>query len=411
MADSVLSPVSLTSYYDPYDGSVLQAKLYFYKAGTQDPVTVHTDPSLGIPHAQPVLSGGSGRVPPVWIGFPAPYRVRTFDQYDVLLEDIDNLPGATGTIDPEDPDPPPVTGGELPPAGSPLDLLLKKGTMKTGDMFPAFTNALGLGDRAVRANGQSIGDALSGATERANADCHDLFVFLWGQDGTTDATKMLTISDGTTGSAQGDWDAHKRLTLPDLRGRTVVGTDKMGNPSSSGRLTNGLSGVNGAVDNPGAYGGLAYHTLTGSEMPVHAHTINDPGHAHGISDPGHDHGLGDPWHAHTFSGTTDGGDSSHTHSGISSANIAQAGSGGVSANWATGGTGGRFAGLANSPYHAHAYSGTTAGSATGQAVWGKVTGITGTAAAGVGTWASNAGGGALHNNLQPYLSLTWYVHL
>ena len=57
----------MTSFYDPYTGAVLQASLYFYRAQTLDQISVWTDPLTSTNHQQPVLTGGSGRVPPIWI--------------------------------------------------------------------------------------------------------------------------------------------------------------------------------------------------------------------------------------------------------------------------------------------------------------------------------------------------------
>ena len=77
---SVASPVSLGSFFDDATGAVKSASLYFYNAGTLDPITVYTDALLSIPHPSPVVTTGFGRVPMVWVGEIAPYRVRAFDQ-------------------------------------------------------------------------------------------------------------------------------------------------------------------------------------------------------------------------------------------------------------------------------------------------------------------------------------------
>lgn len=61
-----------------------------------------------------------------------------------------------------------------------------------------------------------------------------------------------------------------------------------------------------------ATGGAQSATLTGANLPAHAHTITDPGHNHGVAqtphahpDPGHTHGASgsqDP-HSHTVGGS------------------------------------------------------------------------------------------------------------
>ncbi|MGZ3272368.1 MAG: hypothetical protein ACXU8Z_01275, partial [Caulobacteraceae bacterium] len=77
------------------------------------------------------------------------------------------------------------------------------------------------------ANGLTIGDAASGGTARANVDCLALFTLLWTDF--TDAVLPIQTSGGagsTRGASAGaDWAAHKRITLPDLRGEFIRGID------------------------------------------------------------------------------------------------------------------------------------------------------------------------------------------
>jgi hypothetical protein len=68
--------------------------LYFYKPDTLDPVTVYKDQDLSVPWPQPVPTGGSSRVPAIYVG-EQDYRIRIFDQYGQLVEEIPFLPGAT----------------------------------------------------------------------------------------------------------------------------------------------------------------------------------------------------------------------------------------------------------------------------------------------------------------------------
>lgn len=63
----------------------------------------------------------------------------------------------------------------------------------------------------------------------------------------------------------------------DLCGRVVAGKDDMGEVSNN-RLTTAGSGIDGDV--LGAAGGLETHALTEAQMPVHVHSITDPGHRH-----------------------------------------------------------------------------------------------------------------------------------
>lgn len=81
----------------------------------------------------------------------------------------------------------------------------------------------------VRENGLTIGSTVSGATERANADTQNLFVYLYGAD------PNLVVSGGRTGNALNDFNANKTIALPDMRGRLDAFLDDMGN-TPAGRL-------------------------------------------------------------------------------------------------------------------------------------------------------------------------------
>lgn len=148
----------------------------------------------------------------------------------------------------------------------------------------------------VRANGRTIGDASSGSSERANADTEDLFTLLW----TNFSNSILAILDSagsasTRGvSAAADFAAHKRMPLPDLRGRVAAGLDDMGNSAAS-RLTSTTMTPDGTSN--GASGGTQTHTLTEAELAVHDHanSLTDPGHVHteeGVSTNSIDGGSG-----------------------------------------------------------------------------------------------------------------------
>ncbi len=133
-----------------------------------------------------------------------------------------------------------------------------------GTPKPHFNNALPT--RHLWCNGSTIGDVSSGATGRANADTIDLFTVLWSIAGTTNSQIQIYTSVGestTKGTdAATDFAAHKRISLPNLRGRTLIGLDNMGGTAD------------GVVSNPnakilGGIGGEEKHTLIIDEMPSH----------------------------------------------------------------------------------------------------------------------------------------------
>jgi microcystin-dependent protein len=75
----------------------------------------------------------------------------------------------------------------------------------------------------------------------------------------------------TIGITYGPGDNRTTFNLPDLRGRSIFGKETMGGASSSGRLTNSISGnFDGAT--LGSTGGEDAHTLTPSESPLRSHT-------------------------------------------------------------------------------------------------------------------------------------------
>ncbi|MFA5030677.1 MAG: hypothetical protein WC495_03750 [Patescibacteria group bacterium] len=103
----------------------------------------------------------------------------------------------------------------------------------------------------------TIGDASSGSTIRANADTRALFTLIW----TVVPIGFCPIynADGSLGArttAAGDFNAHKRLSLPKIRGRSFisVGTCGLGNIYSLGQSL-----------------GEEMHQLTKDELASHDH--------------------------------------------------------------------------------------------------------------------------------------------
>lgn len=93
----------------------------------------------------------------------------------------------------------------------------------------------------------------------AKADYPTLFAVLGDQFGATDDT----------------------FTLPDLRGRTVMG--------SGGAPDFALAALVGA----------ASFNMTVDQLPAHGHGVTDPGHTHDFSETTHTHTITDTGHVHT----------------------------------------------------------------------------------------------------------------
>lgn len=106
----------------------------------------------------------------------------------------------------------------------------------------------------IMANDGTIGDASSGASTRANADCAALFALLWNN--LPDA--VAPVTGGRGASAVADWDAHKRIQVGTIVGRALAAAG-----SGSGLTARSLGDIVGEET----------HLLTVDEMPAHTHTV------------------------------------------------------------------------------------------------------------------------------------------
>lgn len=133
----------------------------------------------------------------------------------------------------------------------------------------------------VMCNDGTIGDALSGATTRANADAEDLFTLLW----TNISDTYAAVSTGRGANAAADWAAHKTIALTKTLGRALAIAG-----SGSGLTARSLGQILGEET----------HAMTQSELVSHAHTGTT--------------GTESSSHAHAVTGTTGTESNSHTHS-------------------------------------------------------------------------------------------------
>lgn len=143
-------------------------------------------------------------------------------------------------------------------------------------------------------NGDSIGSAAS-AADQASDDYEDLFGYFWDSMADTEAA----VSGGRGASAAADWAANKTLTMPDARGRAIIGSG---------------TGATLTARTHGDTGGAEDHTLTAAQMPSHAHAITKErkfGSNQG-GNPGWGNDVGDAGNA-TFTTTTAGSGDAHNN--------------------------------------------------------------------------------------------------
>ena len=139
--------------------------------------------------------------------------------------------------------------------------------------------------------GLTIGSVASVATERANADCEDLFIHLWNEY----ADAECPVVGGRGASAQDDWDNDEELTLLDYRGRNVVGVDVDNGAGFAGLLSVAGCGIDGKT--LGTVVGVEEWTLAAVESGTAVH-----GHANTIA-------FANP----AITGTVSAGGVDHTH--------------------------------------------------------------------------------------------------
>lgn len=234
-------PMSRQTVLDLNGDLVAGAWLNFWVAGTTTPLVVYQDSALASPHPVIIEADSSGRFPTVYMPY-TDYRERVRTPSGVLLWDDDGIANPA----------PAVSGGgsSVPDA----DLV------KTG--FTRWDYGSGPLPGYVRLNRLTIGNAGSGATERANADTEALYAYLYSR--LSDA--LCPVSGGRGANAAADYAAGKTLQLPDARLGSPFGVADMGNSTLSGFT--GVTFTAGNATTPGSLGGTALHTLTAGQIPA-----------------------------------------------------------------------------------------------------------------------------------------------
>ena len=249
-------PLSMTQQFDIYGRPLSGGQLYLIQAGTvSTPQDGFQDTNLTIKMPYPITLDAAGRIPQFFLA-DGNIKVRLQDKYGVVQLAADSIL-VIG----------PSSGGGGGTTVDPTQLI------QMGNMILRYGTGAIAG--YVRLNGLTIGSATSGATERANLDCQNLFQYLWGIDAS------LTVSGGRGASAAADWAANKTIATPDWRSYAFACLDDMGN-SPAGRLSASYWGGNPIV--LGAVGGAESVVQAAAQMPPHFHVagISDPGHGHSI---------------------------------------------------------------------------------------------------------------------------------
>jgi hypothetical protein len=235
------TPLALVPQVDSQGNPASACLLYFFVAGTPASLqNAYADFGLTQPLANPLSCDQSGRVPMHWLA-DGLIHIRLTDSAGLQIVDTtmqvlgpsSGGGGGGGTVDPTS-------------------------IMSTGDLKVKY--ATGPLTGFVRTNGLTIGNAGSGATERANADTQPLFIFLYNCG---DAT--LVVSGGRTGNALNDYNAGKTITLPNYSGRALAALDNQG-AGAAGVLTTAFYGTNPTV--LGAPGGVQSHAMILGEAPI-----------------------------------------------------------------------------------------------------------------------------------------------
>lgn len=175
------------------------------------------------------------------------------------------------------------------------------GTAPAGTLIQTLGGAASRPPNAVPANGQTIGNASSNATSRANADTYWLFVRIW-TDCPNAQCPLFNSSGGAVargGSANADYAANNAIATYLMNGAGTVAADTQG--GVTGTNLSGVPVVIGSRTAPGSILGENFHTMSLSELVAHSHAIiwSDPGHFHAMADPAN------TFQAPTFSGSQD----------------------------------------------------------------------------------------------------------
>lgn len=259
--------LALSQQVDQNGVPLAGALLYIFQSGTVATLqNIYSDFGLTQVLPNPLTADQTGRIPLFWTA-DGTAHARLTDSTGVVILDVTMQvlgPSSGGG----------GGGGSVDPTT----------IAATGDIkFRPTTEVL---TGWVKMNAQTIGSATSGASQRANSDTQNLFVYLWSNFDNT----ACPVSGGRGSTALADFNANKTIGLPDWRSRGPLGLDDMGN-TAAGNFS-GVPFSYGNATTAAAKCGEAIHTLSITEMPNHGHAVLNDTHNHGINGGGQDAGNG-----------------------------------------------------------------------------------------------------------------------
>lgn len=240
----IIPPFYRGQFSDLNGRPLVGAQLTVYLGGTLQKAQLYQDFGLTVPLVQnPITTDQTGRFPPFFVADLIYFCVMNDASGRSVLSDT--LP----SIGP--------SGGGGGGGGVDPTTIFATGMMTWRPLGGVLAGW-------VRANALTIGSATSGASERANNDCQNLFLFLWNSY----PNSKCPVVGGRGVSAAADWAANKQLGLLDMRGRAPVGKDGMGN-GRAGVLpdSNVSSGGGDTGDTDAASGGSANNAIGQANLP------------------------------------------------------------------------------------------------------------------------------------------------
>lgn len=220
------------------------AQLFVYIGGTQILAQTFQDIGLAIVAQNPLIADAGGRVPLFFVA-DGTYRLRLVD--------------SSGAIDSGGFDYPQVPSIGASSGGGGGSAVDPTTVYNTGDL--KLTLGAGIVAGYVRANGRTLGNAISGASELASPTAQALFVYIYNNF--TDGE--CPVSGGRTGNALNDFNANKNIVIPDLRGCALFGNTQMGS-GDNGALAGIAFTTRGAIAPYGKFG-AALLLLNAGQVP------------------------------------------------------------------------------------------------------------------------------------------------